>query len=87
MWNKIKKLILFLNVVINAILGIAIFQISNLVYRYNRMAVWTQQNEQVNQFYIEMQYKILFAWLVWGALILLSIVLLTLEIKRRVNHS
>lgn len=83
MWNKIKKWILFLNVAINTILGVIILKISKLINRYNRMGVWTQQNEHYNQFYIEMQDMILFAFLIWGALALVSIVILILEIRKK----
>jgi hypothetical protein len=83
MWNKIKKTILILNVVINVILGIIILQISKSIYRYHRLGAWTQQNEYYNQFYKEMQDMILLACLIWGALIILSIVLFIFEIRKK----
>lgn len=81
MWNKIKKSILILNVVVDAILGLIILQISNLIYRYNRFRVWVEENELYNQFYIDMQDIILLTWLIWGALTLMSIVLLINEVR------
>lgn len=82
MGSKIKRIIIVINVIINAIFGIIIFQITNLMYRYKRMEIWIEQNELFNQLYLELHNIIPFAWITWGALCLLSICLLISEIRK-----
>lgn len=83
MGSKIKRIII-INVIINAIFGIIIFLISNLMYRYKRMEIWIEQNELFNQFYIELHNIISFAWIIWGVLCLLSILLLISELRKNI---
>lgn len=83
MGSKIKRIII-INVIINAIFGIIIFLISNLMYRYKRMEIWIEQNELFNQFYIELHNIISFAWIIWGVLCLLSIFLLISELRKNI---
>lgn len=82
MRSKIKRIVIILNVIINFILGISIFLISNLMYRYERMGIWIEQNILFNQFYIELHDLISFAWIIWGALCFLSILLLISELRK-----
>lgn len=82
MRSKIIKIIIVLNVIINVILGINIFLISNLMYRYERMGIWVEQNKLFNQFCIELHDLILLAWIIWGLLCLLSIFLLIFELRK-----
>ena len=41
--SKIKKIVLISNLILNAILGLIIFKISNIVYRYNRTEKWIKK--------------------------------------------
>ena len=82
MRSNIKKIFIVLNVIINVIMGINIFLISNLMYRYERMGIWVEQNKLFNQFSIELHDMILLAWIIWGVLCLLSIFLLISELRK-----
>ena len=82
MGSKMKRIIIVINVIINAIFGIIIFQISNLMYRYKRMEIWIEQNELFNQLYLELHNIISFAWITWGVLCLLSLFLFISELRK-----
>ena len=82
MGSKMKRIIIVINVTINAIFGIIIFQISNLMYRYKRVGIWIEQNQLFNQLYLELHNIIPFAWITWGVLCLLSIFLFISELRK-----
>ena len=80
--SKIKKIVLISNLILNAILGLIIFKISNIVYRYNRTEIWIKQKESVTYFCEMLQQITPFLLMIWGALVVLSISLLILEFKK-----
>lgn len=81
MKRKVKRIILILNVVFNAIFGIIIYLIHNLLYRYRRMELWSEQNGLSNEFCSELQKVISYGWMIWGVLCLIAIVLLISELR------
>jgi hypothetical protein len=83
MRNKGTRILLIVNVIITIILGIGLLQISKLMYRYNRLIVWTTQNEITNQFYIDLKSIMLVVWIIWSVLIVISIVPLILDLRKR----
>ncbi|MDF2587578.1 MAG: hypothetical protein K0S41_1419 [Anaerocolumna sp.] len=83
MRNKGKRLLLIANVTITIILGIGLLQISNLMYRYNRLTVWTTQNDITNQFYMDLKSIMLIIWIIWGVLIVVSIIPFILDLRKR----
>jgi hypothetical protein len=80
--SKIKRIALILNLVFNAILGFIIFQISNIAYRNNRIKIWMNQKEFDSYFFEELQQITPYLWMIWGALVVLSIFLLICEYKK-----
>lgn len=84
MKRKVKKIILILNVVFNAIFGIIIYLIHNLVYRYRRMETWAEQNEIYSQLCTELHNIISLGSIIWGVLFLISIYLLRSELRNQV---
>lgn len=80
--NKIKRFMLCFNFIFTIMVGIILAQISNQLYRYNRIGVFTEPNESINNFIIELQDKITFIWILWGFLILIAIIHLILEFRR-----
>ncbi|MDF2539164.1 MAG: hypothetical protein K0S76_2185 [Herbinix sp.] len=84
--NKIKKILLILNIILTAFLGFIIFQLSNLMYRYKRTRMWIEQNEFNNQLYIDLQEIIPFAWMIWGALIVIAILLFIFEFRKKITY-
>lgn len=83
MINKGKRLLLIANVTITIILGLGLLQISNLMYRHNRLTVWTTQNDITNQFYMDLKSIMLIIWIIWGVLIVVSIILFILDLRKR----
>ena len=84
MRSKIKKIFTIFNVIINVILGINVYLISKLMYRYERIGIWLEQNKLFNQFCIELHDLILFAWIIWGVLFLLPIFLIISELRKSI---
>ncbi len=80
--SKTKKIVLILNLIFNIILGLIIFQISNIVYRNNRIKIWMNHNEFDSYFLEELQQITPYLWMIWGALVVLSIFLLICEYKK-----
>lgn len=84
---KLRKRLLIVNLVINIALVFIMSQISNLLYRYNRMIVWTERSEYYNQFYVNMQDKLIMVWIILGVLILLSIIHLYIEFRKGIKST
>lgn len=82
MKDKIKRILLILNIILNVTLGLIIFFVSNLIYRYDRLGIWVEQNGS-NQFYSEVQNIITYAWIIWGGLFLLAIILFVFELRKK----
>ncbi|MDF2510614.1 MAG: hypothetical protein K0S04_480 [Herbinix sp.] len=83
MKNKLVRIIIILVLLFNACLGFIIFLIDNLRYRYNRVEIWMEQDELNNQLFMELQRLIPIAWMVWGVLVLLTILLLINEFRKK----
>ena len=81
--NKTKRIMLSFSFIFTIVLGIILAQISNQLYRYNRMGVWTEPNELFNKLYIELQDKITLFWILWGFLFVLAIIQLILEFRKK----
>lgn len=79
---KIKRILLIVNIILNATLGLIIFFASNLIYRYDRLGIWVIQNGS-NQFYSEIQNIITYARIIWGGLFLLAIILFLFELRKK----
>lgn len=81
--NQIKRLILGLGLLFTIVLGFIILQVSNQIYKYNRMGVFIENNDLFDNFYIQMQEKLNFIWIIWGVVFILLVIQLLIEWKRK----
>jgi hypothetical protein len=81
--NQIKKLILGLGLIFTIVLGFIILQVSNQIYKYNRMGAFIENNDLFDNFYIQMQEKLNFIWIIWGVVFILLIIQMLIEWKRK----
>lgn len=72
--NKVKKVLICINILFTIILGIIIAQISILLYRYNRMQTFLESNELLDELLINLQNKVLIMWIIWGILSIFLII-------------
>ena len=82
MKDKIKRILLIVNILLNVTLGLVLFFVSKLIYRYDRLGIWIEQNGS-NQFYSEVQNIITYAWIIWGGLLLLAIIFFLFELRKK----
>lgn len=85
--NNMKKIILIISMLINVFLGIVLAYLTFQIYRYKRLQVWIQQNDFIQQFYSDLQDKILIIWIIWLLLFILTLIFFIIEFrKKKVNH-
>jgi hypothetical protein len=77
---KIKKFLLSINILFIIILGVIISQISSIIYRYNRLHVFSTD---VDELLLDLPNKIWVLWVFWGILLMSLVLQLILELKNR----